>query len=95
MTPRRLCRGATVLIKGTLTGVVTDVNGNFSLSTEDVPNITIVISFVGMKTREIVVDGNKPLEIVLLPNTEELGQVVDYRLLPVVTGTECRLFLGC
>lgn len=68
--------GATVLIKGTLTGVVTDVNGNFSLSTEDVPNITIVISFVGMKTREIVVDGNKPLEIVLLPNTEELGQVV-------------------
>ena len=57
--------GATVLIKGTLTGVVTDVNGNFSLSTEDVPNITIVISFVGMKTREIVVDGNKPLEIVL------------------------------
>ena len=68
--------GATVLVKGTLTGVVTDVNGNFSLSTEDVPNITIVISFVGMKTREIVVDGNKPLEIVLLPNTEELGQVV-------------------
>lgn len=66
--------GATVLIKGTLTGVVTDVNGNFSLSTEDVPNITIVISFVGMKTREIVVDGNKPLEIVLLPNTEELGR---------------------
>ena len=44
--------GATVLVKGTLTGVVTDVNGNFSLSTEDVPNITIVISFVGMKRRE-------------------------------------------
>lgn len=68
--------GATVLVKGTTTGVVTDINGNFSLSTEDIPDLTLVISFVGMQTREIVVRGTKPISVVLLPDTEELGQVV-------------------
>ena len=40
--------GVSVVVKGTTTGTVTDINGNFSLS---VPaNATLTFSFVGMKS---------------------------------------------
>ena len=48
--------GATVAIKGTSTGVITDVDGNFSL---DAPTgATLIISSVGYTTQEIAL-GNK------------------------------------
>src|SRR5579862_9057121 len=47
--------GATVKIKGTNTGIVTDVNGNFSLTakTGDV----LVISFIGYQAKSVPVTG--------------------------------------
>ena len=47
--------GATVMVKGTTQGTITDAEGNYSLS--NVPDdATLVFSFVGMETQEINVD---------------------------------------
>lgn len=54
--------GATVMLKGTKRGVTTDVNGHFSI---DAPNgSTLIVSYVGMVTREIKV-GGKPVNVTL------------------------------
>ena len=66
--------GATVMIKETNNGVVTDTGGRFSL--KDVrPGSTIMISYVGYESREITVDNTgKPLNIQLTP--QMMGEVV-------------------
>ena len=52
--------GATILIKGTTRGVSSDFDGKFSL---DVPTgKTLVISYIGFKTQEIVVKNETPLK---------------------------------
>ena len=48
--------GVTVVVKGTTTGMITDVDGNYSI-TKVPANATLVFSFVGMKTQEIAVAG--------------------------------------
>ncbi|MDD3555599.1 MAG: TonB family protein [Proteiniphilum sp.] len=50
--------GAAVILKGTNTGVVSDVNGNFQLEVPDSEN-HLVISFVGYKTVEVPLSGLK------------------------------------
>ncbi|MCD7852237.1 MAG: TonB-dependent receptor [Parabacteroides sp.] len=65
--------GASIVVKGTTIGTVTDFNGAFSL---DVPSSakTLVVSFVGMKTQEM---GVKPtLNVILESDTETLDEVV-------------------
>jgi TonB-linked SusC/RagA family outer membrane protein len=44
--------GATVMVKGTTTGTITNVNGNFTISLPGT-NRTLVVSFIGMKTTEV------------------------------------------
>jgi hypothetical protein len=44
--------GATILIKGTTIGAISDFNGNFLLKSP--PNSRLVISFIGYKTKEII-----------------------------------------
>src|SRR5690606_22381626 len=53
--------GVNVLIKGTLTGTVTDMDGNFAL---DVPNEDdiLVFSSIGYLTQEVAVSGNGVIE---------------------------------
>lgn len=66
--------GASVVVKGTLNGVITDFDGNFSLP--DVKEGDIIqISFVGYKMVEVVWNG-KPLEVMLQEDTEVLEEVV-------------------
>ncbi len=64
---------ASVLIKGTTQGTVTDVDGNFSLSVPD--NSTLVISSVGFSTQEIVV-GKESTITIALKEGSTLGEVV-------------------
>ena len=45
--------GANVIIKGTTTGTVTDVNGNFDLSVDQTPPFTILVSMVGYNTQSV------------------------------------------
>ncbi|MCE8491252.1 SusC/RagA family TonB-linked outer membrane protein [Bacteroides thetaiotaomicron] len=66
--------GASVIVKGTTNGVITDVDGNFSLSKVQKGNI-IQISFVGYRTEEITWDG-LPLKVILQDDTQELQEMV-------------------
>lgn len=66
--------GATVSIKGTTTGTITDVSGRFSLDADS--NTTLVISFVGYISEEIHVNGQTEIKIQLSPDIESLDEVV-------------------
>lgn len=56
--------GVTVVVKGTTTGTITDGNGNYTLG--NVPqNATLVFSFVGMRTQEIVAGNQSIVNITL------------------------------
>lgn len=67
--------GASILVKGTTNGVITDIDGKFVLS--NVPdNAVIQVSFVGYKTQEINVDGQTSLRITLAEDSQLLNEVV-------------------
>jgi len=68
--------GVTIQIKGTGTGVVTDVSGNYSLVVPKDPNIVIIVSFVGMKTKEQKLGDAETLNFVLEEENQTLEQVV-------------------
>lgn len=66
--------GASVVEKGTTNGVITDFDGNFTLS---VPSkATIIISYVGYATQEVPVNGKTNLRVTLKEDTEMLDEVV-------------------
>lgn len=65
--------GASVVVKGTTQGVITDLDGNFKL---EVPvGATIVISYIGYKEKEIVYKGEAELNVQLNENVQELQEV--------------------
>ncbi len=67
--------GVTVMIKGTTVGVITDNDGNYSLT--NVPqNGTLVFSFMGMKSQEVAVGGKSVINISLLSDVTDLEEVV-------------------
>lgn len=66
--------GASVVQKGTSNGIVTDIDGNFTLNVPS--NSTIVVSFIGYKTQEIPVAGKKLIDVVMKEDTEMLDEVV-------------------
>lgn len=65
--------GASVLVKGTSNGTITDIDGKFQL--QNVSGI-LVVSYIGYKTQEISLKGQKNLEIVLKEDAEVLDEVV-------------------
>lgn len=65
--------GATVVVKGTTKGTTTDVDGNFTIKAKK--GATLVFSFVGMTTREVVVSG-KIINVALETETIGLEEVV-------------------
>lgn len=67
--------GATVMEKGTNNGVQTDFDGNYSLMVTD-ENATLIISFIGMVTQEIPVNGSSQIDIVLKNDQAQLEEVV-------------------
>lgn len=68
--------GASVYIKGVTNGVLTDVNGEFSLVTGQKLPFTVVISFIGYSNQEVLVSGSEPVEIRLEPASSRLEDVV-------------------
>lgn len=69
--------GASVLIKDTKIGVVTDLDGRFSLTfDESIPNPVLVISFIGFTTQEIPVSSQTEYSIILAPSDLALSEVV-------------------
>ena len=66
--------GANILVKGTSTGVITDVDGKFILK---VPvNSTLIISFIGYQTVEIKPGKRDHISVELKEDTEQLEEVV-------------------
>lgn len=67
--------GATVAVKGTTTGTMSDIDGRFSLN--NVPQgATIVISFMGYVTQEITYTGQSTLNIALEEDARMLDEIV-------------------
>lgn len=66
--------GVTVMIKGTTTGTATDIDGNYKIPVQD--GDILVFSFVGLKTEEIQVKGQKVLNVALESSAEMLDEVV-------------------
>lgn len=67
--------GASVSIKGTTNGALTDVNGEFNLITGQKLPFTVIISYIGYITKEFVVNENK-ITLKLDENTNQLADVV-------------------
>ncbi len=67
--------GVSVVVKGTTQGIITDANGNYSLS--NVPgDATLVFSFVGMKSQEVPVSGESQINVVMKEETVGIEEVV-------------------
>ncbi len=66
--------GANVVEKGTTNGIITDVDGNFSLEVGD--NTILRISYIGYITREVPVGSQDRLTIELMEDTQALDEVV-------------------
>ena len=65
---------ASVVVKGTTIGTVTDFDGNYSLDVPDDAKV-LVFSYIGMKTQELNITGNT-MNVVLSENSEVLEEVV-------------------
>jgi TonB-linked SusC/RagA family outer membrane protein len=66
--------GASVQVKNTLRGTFSDIEGAFVIVAS--PSDTLVISMLGMATQKIPVAGNTNLNVKLLEEAKELGEVV-------------------
>lgn len=65
--------GASVIVKGSQTGTITNLDGNFTISAPK--GATLIISFIGYISQEIVVTG-KPLNISMKEDSKQLDEVV-------------------
>ena len=66
--------GASIQVKGTTQGTITDIDGKFSLGVPDKKSV-IVVSFIGYATKELQVDTSKPMSIVLEEDTKVLDDL--------------------
>ena len=79
--------GATIMVVGTKSGAVTDVDGKFSLTT-DVANPQVTVGYIGMASQTL--KGTTDMKVVLKSSTQTLNEVVVTGL----TRTDRRLFTG-
>ena len=68
--------GANVVEKGTTNGTITDLDGNYSLTVNDLKKAVLQISFIGYTTLEEGVKGRKEVDVKLSSSVVNLGEVV-------------------
>ena len=66
--------GASVVVKGTINGVATDFDGNFSIRAKS--SDILIISFLGFSDKEISVGNQRNLNVVLQEDVSQLNEVV-------------------
>lgn len=66
--------GASVIIKGRTTGTNTDANGNFRLNATT--NGTLVFSFIGFETKEVVIGNRTTVNVQLAEGNQQLEEVI-------------------
>ena len=67
--------GASVLVKGTTSGVITDIDGNYVLLNVN-PDAILIFSYVGYQTQELNVSGRNKIDVVLHDDQQVLEEVV-------------------
>lgn len=67
--------GANVLVKGTTIGVITDLDGNFTITVPDKETSVLQISFIGYATEEIPVKGKTFITVKMSEDSNMLGEV--------------------
>ena len=65
--------GASIVVKGTMVGTVTDYDGNFTLEVPSNGKV-LIVSYVGMLTQEVPVSPN--VRVVLKSDTQNLDEIV-------------------
>ena len=68
--------GVNVLIKNTNQGVVSDFDGVYKFSSTIPKDVILVFSYIGMKTKEVPVDGRTKIDIVLEEDENQLNEVI-------------------
>lgn len=64
-----------VVEKGTTNGTTSDLDGNFTLTVSSLPT-TLVFSYIGFETQEVIVDDDSPLTIEVMESAAALDEVV-------------------
>lgn len=67
--------GATVVVKGTSDGVITNLDGFFEITLSD-DATALVISYIGFIKQEVSIIGKTTIEILMVPNSSLLNEVV-------------------
>lgn len=70
-----LLPGVSIVVKGTSTGVVTDINGNYSISVPNAQSV-LVFSFVGMQAQEVSVNGQSTVNVTMVTSSIGVDEVV-------------------
>ncbi|MBI9065558.1 MAG: TonB-dependent receptor, partial [Marinilabiliaceae bacterium] len=66
--------GVNVSVKGTTTGTITDIDGNYRLSAPS--DADLVFSFIGMSSQVITIEGRRQIDVVLESDTKSIDEVV-------------------
>ena len=67
--------GVNVVVRGTTSGAVTDSDGNYNLSVSS-EGVTLVFSFIGLKTTEVAVGAQSVIDIVMESDMTQLSEIV-------------------
>lgn len=67
--------GVNIQVKGTTTGAVTDMDGNYSITVQD-ENAVLVFSFIGFLTEEVDVSGRSQIDMIMVEDIQSLDEVV-------------------
>ena len=67
--------GANIIEKGTTNGVISDTDGNFTLSVSN-PKATLIVTYIGYKSTEVAIGNSNSYEVVMQEDTEALEEVV-------------------
>ncbi len=68
--------GVSVVLKGTQRGTTTNAEGQFQIEVPDAGSSTVVFSFVGYVSQEVVVGNQSTLQIAMTPESKALNEVV-------------------
>lgn len=67
--------GVSIIVKGTRKGVMTDFDGNFTLS-DITSNAILIFSYVGMETQEVSISEKKVINVVMKEESTNLDEIV-------------------
>jgi len=70
-----LLPGVSIIVKGTSTGMITNIDGEYSISVPNAQSV-LVFSFVGMQPQEVSVDGRSNVDVTLVTSSIGVDEVI-------------------